>query len=95
MGPASLLDYFGRDFTLLVFDTGPTADWEHEALRQGLPLTVLRWADAAGRALYGASRVLIRPDHHIAWRGPADADAAPVLACCTGRARQPAEADSQ
>ena len=95
VGPASLLDYFGRDFTLLVFDTGPTADWEHEALHQGLPLTVLRWADAAGRALYGASRVLIRPDHHIAWRGPADADAAPVLACCTGRARQPAEVDRQ
>ena len=85
VGQASLLDYFGRDFTLLVFDTEPTADWEREAGRMGLTLKLLRWPDAAGRALYGASRVLIRPDHHIAWRGAADAAAAPALARATGQ----------
>ena len=85
VGSASLLDYFGRDFTLLVFDAASTADWEREAARLGLTLKLLRWADETGRALYGASRVLIRPDHHIAWRGAADAAAAPVLACATGR----------
>ena len=84
-GSASLLDYFGRDFTLLVFDAGPTDDWEREAVRIGLTMKLLRWADEGGRRLYGADRVLIRPDHHIAWRGPADAAAAPVLACATGR----------
>ena len=84
VGSASLLDYFGRDFTLLVFDTEPTADWEREAGRMGLTLRLLRWPDAAGRALYGAARVLIRPDHHIAWRGAADAPAGPQLARATG-----------
>ena len=91
VGSASLLDYFGRDFTLLVFDAEPTADWEREANRLGLRLKLLRWPDEAGRALYGAPRVLIRPDHHIAWRGTADAAAEPVLARATGRlARSPA-----
>ncbi len=90
VGSASLLDYFGRDFTLLVFDAEPTADWEREAARIGLTLTLLRWPDPAGRALYGAARVLIRPDHHIAWRGPAEAAAGPVLDRATGHlARDP------
>ena len=85
VGAASLLDYFGRDFTLLVFDAGPTLAWERAAGLLGLRLTLLRWDNAAAQSLYGAARVLIRPDHHIAWRGPADAPAGPPLARATGR----------
>lgn len=82
----SLLDCFGRDFTLLCFDDGSTAEWEREAVARGLNLKLLRWRHGAAYALYGAERVLIRPDHHIAWRGDAAAGAADALALATGRA---------
>jgi 2-polyprenyl-6-methoxyphenol hydroxylase-like FAD-dependent oxidoreductase len=83
----SLLDCFGRDFTLLCFDEGPTTDWERAAVARGLSLKLLRWSHDPARDLYGADRVLVRPDHHIAWRGDAAADAAGVLALATGQAQ--------
>jgi hypothetical protein len=46
---------------------------------------------AEGCALYGADRVLIRPDHHVAWRGNAQTPAAPVLAMACARAVHTAE----
>ena len=85
-GGASLLDHFGRDYTLLVLGEANTGAWELAAAEQGLPLKVLRHADAATRALYGADCVLIRPDHHIAWRGAADAPADAVLRHACGHA---------
>lgn len=78
----SLLDHFGRDFTLLVFGDEAGAqerEWQESAERLGVPLAILRWTDAVARALYGADCVLIRPDHHVAWRGAADAKSEPVL----------------
>lgn len=83
-GDGSLLDRFGRDFTLLLLDASPPQAWERAAERLGMPLTVVRSDDAATRALYGAAAVLVRPDHHIAWRGDAAADAATVLAGAIG-----------
>jgi 2-polyprenyl-6-methoxyphenol hydroxylase-like FAD-dependent oxidoreductase len=80
IGEASLLDYFGRDFTLLASGSADTAAWEAASLRLGLPMVVLRSDDKAVRAQYSDELVLIRPDHHIAWRGKASADAEAVLA---------------
>ena len=80
IGEASLLDYFGRDFTLLAGGPADTAAWEAASLRFGLPMVVLRSDDKAVRAQYSDELVLIRPDHHIAWRGKASADAEAVLA---------------
>jgi hypothetical protein len=34
-----------------------------------MPLKVLRINDAHARSVYEARLVLIRPDHHVAWRG--------------------------
>ncbi len=85
VGTTSLLDLFGRDFTLLVLGNAGSATWEAAAQRLGIPLTVVRSDDAATRELYGAELVLIRPDHHIAWRGDDMADAAPVLARAGGQ----------
>ena len=46
----------------------------------GLPLDVAELAEPAIRELYAARRVLVRPDGHVAWRGPAvPADAAALL----------------
>jgi 2-polyprenyl-6-methoxyphenol hydroxylase-like FAD-dependent oxidoreductase len=89
----SILDLLGRDFTLLCFgdseQTGPahdSADWQRAATALGIPLSVLHCSNPDARALYGAARVLIRPDHHIAWRGDAHADAKKIFtaACARG-----------
>lgn len=48
--------------------------WKKAAAAMGLPLHVLHCSSAEARALYGADRVLIRPDHHVAWRGDAGAN---------------------
>jgi FAD binding domain len=89
---ASIFDRFGRDFTLLVFGDADASGWASAAQTIGLPLTVLRWPDAAtlvsARSLYGAELVLIRPDHHVAWRGDSDANAAATLAHATGGSPQ-------
>jgi 2-polyprenyl-6-methoxyphenol hydroxylase-like FAD-dependent oxidoreductase len=83
----SIFDLFGLDFTLLCFDkpglTDPSGDalnWRTVALAMGVPLDILHCDSQEARALYGAERVLIRPDHHVAWRGDAGADAKKLLA---------------
>jgi 2-polyprenyl-6-methoxyphenol hydroxylase-like FAD-dependent oxidoreductase len=80
----SLLDRFGRDFTLLVLGDVNAARWERAAREVRVPLTVVRSDDPGTRELYGADAVLVRPDHHIAWRGDGTADPASVLARATG-----------
>lgn len=85
VGGAVLFDQFGRDFTLLSFDDADTVPWRNAAADFGIQLDVLHLRDAGVCALYGAPAVLIRPDHHIAWRGEANTDAANVLRLVTGR----------
>ena len=88
----SIFDLFGRDFTLLCFsparDSEEKSDlsgWHAAAAATGMPLALLECDSAEGRALYAANCVLIRPDHHIAWRGDSHSDAAAVLAlACAG-----------
>jgi 2-polyprenyl-6-methoxyphenol hydroxylase-like FAD-dependent oxidoreductase len=72
-----LFDRLGPWFTLLL--TGPDAEDAHaggfvDAARAlGVPLTVLRLDAPALARLYEAPAVLVRPDHHVAWRGDAHA----------------------
>jgi 2-polyprenyl-6-methoxyphenol hydroxylase-like FAD-dependent oxidoreductase len=88
-----IFDLFGRDYTLLCFTTagqpyGDAADWQKTATDMLIPLTVLCCDNAQARTLYGADRVLIRPDHHVAWRGPMNAAAQDILAlACAQPAR--------
>ncbi len=83
---AVLFDRFGRDFTLLSFDGADCSGWQRAAQERGIRLDLLPVADAETRALYGAPAVLVRPDHHIAWRGAASTDPAAVLNLATGGA---------
>jgi 2-polyprenyl-6-methoxyphenol hydroxylase-like FAD-dependent oxidoreductase len=82
----SIFDRFGRDFSLLRFD--PALDVraiETAARRRGMPLAVVDVASREARDLYARDLVLVRPDHHVAWRGnalPRDVDA--LVARCTG-----------
>jgi 2-polyprenyl-6-methoxyphenol hydroxylase-like FAD-dependent oxidoreductase len=66
----ALYDRFGRDFTLLDLsdglDVSPVAA---AARRRGIGLEVLRLRSKEARDLYQCDLALIRPDHHIAWRG--------------------------
>ena len=93
----SIFDLFGRDYTFLCFsvnhgneeeeedDAADCKSWQQAAFEMGVPLEVMYLDSAEARALYGADRVLIRPDHHIAWRGEAGANAHALLAMVCAR----------
>jgi hypothetical protein len=92
----SLYDLFGAGFTLLALGACDGDDLQaarSEAKSTRTPLEILRLPDERLAQMYGAPRVLIRPDQHIAWRG--DRWPAPgVLATVTGRGR-PAKAHGE
>ncbi len=76
---SSLYDHFGTGFTLLKLDPdSDTSPIEAAAAGRGVPLEVFE-PEADGLAdLYEARLALIRPDHHVAWRGdgpPSDPEA--------------------
>lgn len=63
---SSLFDHYHRHgLTLLVLRPEGLAP----AVPSTIPLQVLCLPQAGLRALFGADYVLVRPDHHIAWRG--------------------------
>jgi FAD binding domain len=83
---AWLPDLFGPEFTVLAL--GPQAQesvWLDAARALTLPVRVVHQPSAPARALYGADWVLIRPDHHVAWRGNSASQASEVLALATGQ----------
>jgi 2-polyprenyl-6-methoxyphenol hydroxylase-like FAD-dependent oxidoreductase len=84
----SIFDRFGRDFTLVRFNPRAASDAiEAAAKKRSMPLAVIDVASKEARDLYARDLVLVRPDHHIAWRGnsaPADAEA--LLARVAGQA---------
>jgi 2-polyprenyl-6-methoxyphenol hydroxylase-like FAD-dependent oxidoreductase len=75
----SIFDRFGRDFTLVRFNPRvPSEAIESAARKLGLPLAVIDVASEEARDLYARDLVLVRPDHHVVWRGnsePSDAEA--------------------
>ena len=74
-----LHDRLGPWFTLL-HDGAPDAAWLPAAARRGLQLTLV----ALPPGTLGGQSLLVRPDHHIAWRGSAAPDAERLLAHCLG-----------
>lgn len=77
---ASIHDRFGKWFTLVTFGSPETdtAAFEAAASAQNVPLDIVDIPEPAARDLYQCEFALIRPDHHIAWRGdtlPANAGA--------------------
>jgi hypothetical protein len=75
----SVYDGLGDGFTLLRLSrTADPAPFRDAAARAGVPLHVLDLPELRGT--YGADLLLVRPDQHVAWRGPAGTDPDPVLA---------------
>jgi 2-polyprenyl-6-methoxyphenol hydroxylase-like FAD-dependent oxidoreductase len=75
----SLLDLFGRGFTLLCFGTDIDGErFTAAAAARRLPLRICKIIAPEVARLYDRKLVLVRPDGHIAWRGdspPREADA--------------------
>ena len=84
---SALFDHFGKWFTLLRIggkagDAGPIVA---AAQARGVPLDVVEVPEPEAVERYERGLVLVRPDHHVAWRGdapPDDADA--LIARVTG-----------
>ncbi len=83
-----LYDEFGRDFTLLQLNrSADVAPMVGAAGRLGIPLKVVTLANEEARTLYGRDYAIIRPDHHVAWRGDQiPLDPQELLCQVTGRA---------
>ena len=76
----------GRWFTLLVLGNADTSGVENAARARKIPLKIVRIADSHARQVYAADMLLVRPDHHIAWRGTSldETSARQILGIATG-----------
>ncbi len=84
---SALMDHFGAGFTLLRIGGDPPAaePLVTEAQRRRVPLKILDIDDRRAAAIYELPLVLIRPDHHVAWRGTnLPQDCARLVAKVTG-----------
>lgn len=82
----AVYDRLGNWYTLIVTNGADISDFEQAAHAAGIPLSVLRLDELKVAAMYEKSLLLVRPDHHVAWRGdqlPADANY--LLNLMTGR----------
>jgi 4-hydroxyisophthalate hydroxylase len=84
----NVFETLGRDFTLLAFDTGDTAEtaFATAAGALGVPLKIVRDNYEQGRRAYEARFILVRPDRYIAWTAASlPDDPAAILAKAAGR----------
>jgi hypothetical protein len=79
-----IYDRLGKYFTLLSFGVQETSALAAAANRRGIPLSVVRIDEPALEPIYGCDMLLVRPDHHIAWRGSSIVDADRILTVATG-----------
>ncbi|HXC76115.1 MAG TPA: FAD-dependent monooxygenase [Candidatus Acidoferrum sp.] len=76
-----IYDLLGAGFSLLRFTAArdDDLDWVRAAKANAIPLTLVDLHGSEFRELYGADRVLVRPDQHVAWRGSTAADGLTLL----------------
>ncbi|TGN95725.1 FAD-dependent monooxygenase [Burkholderia sp. USMB20] len=65
----AVYDHLGRWFTLLVLNDAETNGIETASRQLGVPVKILRIKDDNASRIYGVPILLVRPDHHVAWRG--------------------------
>jgi 2-polyprenyl-6-methoxyphenol hydroxylase-like FAD-dependent oxidoreductase len=68
---SAVYDRLGAWFTLLVFEGADGSLLEKAAQKLKMPLKTLKISDPHASSIYAARLVLVRPDHHVAWRGNA------------------------
>jgi hypothetical protein len=83
---SALFDRLGPWFTLVAFGAAPDAELAVAAARRGMPLELVRIDQPGLQQIYRAPQLLVRPDQHVAWRGPgAGDDADAIIARCLGQ----------
>src|ERR1700741_573495 len=65
----ALYDRLGKHFTLIGFRRGDPSAFVDAAARRQMPLSILQLDEPDLKGVYGQDTLLVRPDHHIAWRG--------------------------
>jgi 2-polyprenyl-6-methoxyphenol hydroxylase-like FAD-dependent oxidoreductase len=75
----SILDLFGKGFTLLNLSGIDTVTITEAANRAALPLATIKIDEPNVRAIYQRNLVLVRPDGHVAWRGDTVPDNAAAI----------------
>jgi hypothetical protein len=90
---SALYDHLGADFTLLAIGGADCAGFADAAARARIPLRIVPLPNERSLDLLERRLLLVRPDHHVAWRGN-DAPGAcrEVLERVTGRGAPRAEA---
>ncbi|UWZ34098.1 FAD-dependent monooxygenase [Dactylosporangium roseum] len=90
---SQLFDHLGRELTLVDLTDGALGGpLAAAANRRGIPVAHLPVTDPAVRACWERPLVLVRPDHHVAWRsGASVGDWDAVLDHVVGRVVQPAK----
>ncbi|MFG2076353.1 FAD-dependent monooxygenase [Nonomuraea maritima] len=87
---SSLYDALGPWYTLVALDHFDTAaSWAQQARTAGLPVTVVRLAEAADDPAYTTPFVIARHDQHIVWRGTALPSDLAAFAARLGAATRP------
>jgi 2-polyprenyl-6-methoxyphenol hydroxylase-like FAD-dependent oxidoreductase len=84
----AIYDHLGRWFTLLVLNDAETSGFEAASRDVGVPVHIVRIDDENAMRVYGTPILLVRPDHHVAWRGNALPPAcSELLALAAGRSK--------
>ena len=65
----ALYDRLGTYFTLIDFSGSDLSNFVEAAARRQMPLSILQVDEPGLKGVYGRNMLLVRPDHHIAWRG--------------------------
>jgi hypothetical protein len=65
----ALYDRLGTHFTLIDFRRRDLSAFVDAAAQRQIPLSVLQLDEPDLKGVYGQDMLLVRPDHHIAWRG--------------------------
>jgi 2-polyprenyl-6-methoxyphenol hydroxylase-like FAD-dependent oxidoreductase len=91
LGPEdSLYDHLGREFSLVGNMSAPLVTaFVTTAEANGVPLNLVDLKRDERNDVLGADLVLVRPDHHVAWRGNDDADPAHILRRSVGYLNDP------
>ena len=66
---SAIYDHLGRWFTLIVLNNADISAIERAAQAHNIPLAILRLDSDHVRTIYEKPLILVRPDHHVAWRG--------------------------
>jgi 2-polyprenyl-6-methoxyphenol hydroxylase-like FAD-dependent oxidoreductase len=67
---SALYDRLGPWFTLLSLSGTPSENWAAAASKYGIPLEQVIVDEPLLRDIYQSDLILVRPDTHVAWRGP-------------------------